>query len=353
LELARLCFKGAGLGTEFYVERPAELNGLLQFKPTPDTPAVAHLDRQLDLLKNEDIAKVVDFAKRFKHDVFGFVIHDQVEIARSFDTYMMALRELAGRLEKIKNSPCIYIEYAAGLSLDLFLRMAEAMADMHGMGYGVDIGHVGLWQARVTYATGHANQDVCALSPGHPQLPEVLEDVEAAARSAIKAVLHVIGVLAKTPRPVHFHLHDGHPLSELSPYGIFDHLSFFQKIDIPFPYKGQNYLLPMFGPKGLERIVAEAMRQLGTRRTSFTLEIHPTDAMLPLRKHAHLFNHWRDKTNAEKMNHWLSVLLENHHLVKKALGVHDLTNGEATPSYLREITREPEKISVSQAQKGT
>lgn len=319
LELARLRFKEAGLGTEFYVETPAQLHALLHFKPTPKTPAVAHLDRGLDLFSDAALSRVADFAQHFKHDVFGFVIHDQVKIATAFDSYIKALEALAGRLKKIGSSPCIYIEYAAGLSLDLFLRMCKAMAHIEGMGYGVDIGHVGLRQVKTAYAGRHPNQDICDLSPQHPQLPEVIEDVQTAVRSAVKAVIYVTGVLGKTKRPVHFHLHDGHPLSTLSPFGVSDHLSFSQKIDIPFPYKGSKHLDPMFGPKGLTWIIEEAMRQLGPKRVSFTLEIHPTDERLPIKKHARLFTHWKDKTNAEKMNHWLSVLLENQQLVKKAL----------------------------------
>ena len=53
LALARLRFKEAGLGTEYYAETPAQLDALLQFKPTPETPAVAHLDRGLDLFSGE------------------------------------------------------------------------------------------------------------------------------------------------------------------------------------------------------------------------------------------------------------------------------------------------------------
>jgi hypothetical protein len=43
------------------------------------------------------------------------------------------------------------------------------------------------------------------------------------------------------------------------------------------------------------------------------LEIHPTEGrFLPLGNTSHLFNHWQIKSNAEQMNYWLFVLLENH-----------------------------------------
>jgi len=40
---------------------------------------------------------------------------------------------------------------------------------------------------------------------------------------------------------------------------------------------------------------------------------------LPLGDAATLFSHWRDKTNAEKMNHWLAVLQANHRLLQAGI----------------------------------
>jgi len=74
----------------------------------------------------------------------------------------------------------------------------------------------------------------------------------------------------------------------------------------------------MFGPAGLARIVAKAIEAI--RDVSFTLEIHPTGERLLLGEDAApLFGHWRDKTNAEQMNHWLSVLARNHALLLEAI----------------------------------
>jgi hypothetical protein len=99
--------------------------------------------------------------------------------------------------------------------------------------------------------------------------------------------------------------------------GISDHLSFLDKIPIPFEYKGRKSLDPMFGPSGLMRIVTESLQLLGTDRASFSLEIHPTEGRLPLGDASYLFSHWKDKGNAERMNYWLSVLLRNHQLVSE------------------------------------
>jgi hypothetical protein len=75
----------------------------------------------------------------------------------------------------------------------------------------------------------------------------------------------------------------------------------------------------MFGPAGLTQIVATALQSTGDVPISFTLEIHPTAEQKFLGDAAPLFAHWRDQTNAERMNHWLSVLSENHDLLQKAL----------------------------------
>ena len=319
LALARRRFRDAGLGTEFYAETPAELDQLLHFRPTSKTLAVAHLGRGLNLFSDESHDHIVAFARRFKSQLFGLVIHDQIEISWSFDDYLKALIRLTNRLKKIDDSPWIFIEYAVGLHPELFIQLFEAMEGIVRIGCGFDIGHVGLWQTRAAYAANHPDEDVCALWPGHPELPKVIEDVQDAVDSAITAVVGVIQALSKIKTMVHFHLHDGHPLSTLSPFGISDHLSFFEKIDIPFNFKRKKHLNLMFGPKGLLHIVTEAMNQLGPERVSFSLEIHPTKGRLPLGEYGRLFDHWQDKTNAEKMNFWLSVLIENYHLVRKAL----------------------------------
>jgi hypothetical protein len=288
LHLARLRFEEAGLGTEFYAETLKEMDGLLPFKPTPETPAVIHLRRGMNLLEEASRDLIMGFATRYKDQVFGLVIHDQVEMATRWGDYLAALRDMAWRSGKIQGAPCIYIEYAVGLNLDVFINLFNAIRDMERVSSCIDIGHIGLWQARAIYA-----------------------------ESAPDAVAEVIQALSQLEKPLHFHLHDGHPVSHLGPFGISDHLSFLDKIPIPFAYKGKRYLEPMFGPLGLSRILNAAMERLGPDRVSFSLEIHPTEGRLPLNDASYLFNHWQDKTNGERMNHWLSVLCQNHELVSQ------------------------------------
>jgi hypothetical protein len=180
-------------------------------------------------------------------------------------------------------------------------------------------GHVGIWQARHFYSRNHPGEDVCSLSPDDRQLPDLLHDVQDAVRSALPTGLSLINALGRLGKPLHFHLHDAHPLSTFSPYGVSNHLSFLLRIPIPFAYEGKSSLGLMYGPTGLFEIISESIQMLGAGRLSYTLEIHDADGRLPLRDGANLFRHWRDKTNAERMNQWLWVLLENHQLLGLAM----------------------------------
>ncbi len=326
LELARLRFKEAGLGPEFYAETPQELDALLEFKPTPESPVMTHLGRGINLLEEESRDVVVDFVTRFRHRVLGFVVHDQIDVTTRLDDYVAALKKTARRFGKPQGRPWVFIEYAVGMKPDQFVSLSEAILDVEGVSCCVDIGHVGLWHARATYAVNHPGEDVCALAPDDPALPDVIEDVQSAVRSALEGVLDIIRALKTVKKPFHFHLHDGHPLSTSSPFGISDHMSFLDRIPIPFEYKTQRDLAPMYGPSGLSKIISESLTQLGPDRLSFSLEIHPTKERLPLHEVSFLFEHWKDKSNGERMNHWLETLLQNHKLLLEACekGLRDL-----------------------------
>jgi hypothetical protein len=315
LHLANLRFKETGLGTEFYAVTPVELDRLLKFKPKPETPAVAHLRRDINLFEEQGRNLIMDFATKFKDQIFGLVIHDQTEITTRFDNYVAALHEIELRSKKVLGNPYLFVEYAAGLEPDFFIEIFKAIQDLEHVSACIDIGHIGIWQVRFAYSRDHPGKDVCAITPYDPELPEVIKDVQKAVDSGLDAVLNVIQALGRLEKPLHFHLHDGHPLSTISPFGVSDHLSFLVEIPIPFEYKDKRSLDPMFGPSGLSRIVTESLQLLGPDRVSFTLEIHPTEGRLPLANASYLFNHWSDKTNAERMNYWLSILVQNHKLL--------------------------------------
>ena len=319
LGLARLRFKEAGLGTEFYAETPDKLDWLLRFKPTPETPAVAHLPREIDLFDDRSHRLILDFATRFKERILGLVIHDQIEIATRLDDYVAALEDLDRKLKNVERGPYLFVEYAVGLEPGLFLNLFESIRDLKRVSACVDIGHIGIWQVKAAYSRNHPEEDVCALTPHDQRLKDVMEDVESAVRSALPLVLRVIRALGKLKKPLHVHLHDGHPLWTFSPFGVSDHISFLNEIPIPFEYKGKRSLPLMFGRSGLTEILTKLLESFDPDCLSLTLEIHPDEGRLSLGDSSYLFDHWEDKTNAEKMNYWLSVLLQNHQYLLETL----------------------------------
>jgi hypothetical protein len=69
----------------------------------------------------------------------------------------------------------------------------------------------------------------------------------------------------------------------------------------------------------LSKIVRAALRTASAGFLTMTLEIHaPVPAeRRELGEYGHLFGHWRDRTNAEWMNHWVDILLRNHRLLRE------------------------------------
>jgi hypothetical protein len=318
LRLAGLRFRQAGLGTELYAGTPDELEFLWRFRPVPEDPAVVHLDRSINLLAEPGRALILDFARRFRGRVSGLVIHDQREMASRPDAYLDAAKNVASQLEKIPASPRLFIEYAAGLEPAQFIRFFELTRELAPISACIDVGHVGIWQLRSFYARNHFNEDVCSLYPDDPRIPDRLAAIDAAVRSSLPVTLSLIEALSSLGKPLHFHLHDGHPLAKLSRYGVSDHLSFLTRIPIPFEHDNKWSLDPMYGLPGLFRIISKAQELMDPASLSFTLEIHPVEGRLPLRDAAFLFEHWRDTANAERMNYWLAVLLDNHRLLLAA-----------------------------------
>lgn len=318
LRLASLRYKEAGIGVEVYAEDQAELDRLLPLRPFQDEQALVHLRREIDLFKESDRKEVIAIAEHNKDEVFGLVIHDQPEIPDRFDEYLEVLDEVEKGLKKAGSGPYVFIEYAVGLQFKTFVRLFDAIKEMERISACVDIGHIGIRQAQEAYYRKHPGIDICGLKPDDPALPSLIGEVEAAVSSSLGAVVGIVGELALPGKPLHFHLHDGHPLSVSSPFGVSDHLSFLDEIPIPFEYKGKRSLPPMFGPRGLSRIVEEALKHLGSDRISFNLEIHPPGGRLALGHMSYLFGHRIDKTDAERMNCWLSVILETHRLLLKA-----------------------------------
>ena len=311
LELARLRFGQSGLAAETYADSPSRLEWVLGFVAPHATLPVVHLSREVDLLTERGREIVEDFAARFAGRIWGMVVHDKSEMAARTDELVMRMQELGSRLH---GGPYLFLEYAAGLEPAWFAELGEKLRDVERVSLCIDVGHVGIRAARHSFSRTHPDLDLAALTPDDPRLPELVDEVQSATESALPTVLELIRTLGRTGKPLHFHLHDGHPLIP----GLSDHFSFLTQIPIPFLHDGRTSLPSMFGPSGLADLVRTAIDACGTQQLSLTLEIHQADGRLPLGDAADLFRHWRDTTNAERMNHWLSVLSQNAMLVTAA-----------------------------------
>ncbi len=311
LRLARLRFSQAGLAAETYADTPQQLERILPFVPPHPQPPALHMSRGINLLHERDRAVVEEFGTHFAGRVFGLVVHDKADMGTQTGSLVTALRELDSRLVRQPGAPYVFLEYAAGLEPGWFVEVAEKLQDAERISCCIDVGHVGIRQACASFARSHPGLDLRSFRPADPRLPELAGEVQGAVASALADVLEMTRALGRLGKHLHFHLHDGHPLVP----GLADHFSFLTRLPIPFSYAGRQSLNMLYGPTGLAAIVATAVRACGLDRLSFTLEIHQVEGRLPLEDAAGLFAHWRDTTNAERMNHWLAVLAQNAMLV--------------------------------------
>jgi len=311
LKLAGLRFAQMGAAAEVYADSPDQLEYVLQFVPSHARLPIVHLSRRVNVLHGPDRAVVREFADRFAGRVAGLVVHDKREMAGNTDRLLAAMRELNAHLCQRPDSPLVFLEYAAGLDRGWFIEVAERLQAAERVSCCIDVGHIGLRQATARFERRHPGLDLKKLSPMDERLPGLIADVQDAVGSALPHVLEVIGSLGRLGKHVHFHLHDGHPLIP----GLRDHFSFLTRLPIPFSYEGRRSLSTMYGPSGLASIVSTATAACAPQGVSFTFEIHQVEGRLPLGDAAWLFPHWQDTTNAERMNHWLSVLSENALLI--------------------------------------
>ena len=314
LRLAGLRFAQMGAAAEVYADTPDQLEYVLRFVPQAGRLPVVHLNRGVNVLHERSRAVVAEFAGRFAGRVSGLVVHDQREMAAQTDRLVTLMRELDGRLCQRPDGPVLFLEYAAGHDPGWFVDVAELLRDAERVSCCVDVGHIGVRQATAAFWHRHPGLGLGHLSPTDGRLPDLVADVQDAVRSSLPTVLDVTRSLGQIGKPVHFHLHDGHPLVP----GLSDHFSFLTRLPIPFSYQGRQSLSTMYGPAGLAAIVSAAVEAC-PRGTSLTAEVHQAEGRLPLGDAAWLFPHWRDVTNAERMNYWLSVLSENVLLISQGV----------------------------------
>ena len=315
LELARLRFAQMGVAAEVYADTPEELEHLLRFVPPHPYRPVVHLNRGVNVLNAPSRAVVGEFADRFAGRIAGLVVHDKYEMGEQTDRLLSVMRELDARLSERPGGPLVFLEYAAGLEPGWFVEVAERLRDAERVSCCIDVGHLGVRQASARFGRSHPGLSLGSLSPEDGRLADLVADVQEAVGSAVQDVLDVIRSIGSVGKHVHFHLHDGHPLIP----GLPDHFTFLTRLPVPFSYQGRRSLSMMYGPGGLAAIVSAATGACRPEAVSFTLEIHQVEGRLPLADASRLFARWRDVTNAERMNYWLSVLGENALLVSQRL----------------------------------
>ncbi len=312
LGLARMRFRQAGMGAELYAETPRELDRLVSFVPESAVLPTVHLNRRTNVLMSDDRELVTRFQRRFAGRIAGFVVHDRPAMALDLEVTAEALREL-GSANGRGPVPTLFLEFANGLTPEQFLGVAEMITDVEHASMCLDVGHLGIRQARSEIGRRLGTRGAPALFD--PDLALNVETVTDAIDSALDAVIGLIDSMGTIDKSVHFHLHDGHPLTS----GLADHLGFLSRVPIPFPFRGRCSLPQLYGPGGLSAILGHAQQMRA--QPSYTLEIHQVEGRLPLRDAAPMFAHWVDLTNAERMNYWLAVLAENHVLATELLRV--------------------------------
>jgi hypothetical protein len=315
LELAGFRFAQMGLAAEVYADTPGELDHVLRFVPPHLYLPAVHLNRGVNVLEESGRAVVGEFASRFAGRISGLVVHDKHEMGQQTDRLLKVMRQLDARLREQADGPLVFLEYAAGLDPEWFAEVAERLRDVERVSCCIDVGHVGIRQASARFRRSHPGLSLGDLNPQDGRLPDLVADVQDSIDSAARDVLDLIRVIGSVGKHVHFHLHDGHPLIR----GLSDHFTFLTRLPIPFSYHGRRSLSMLYGPGGLASIVSTATEACRPQAMSFTLEIHQVEGRLPLADASWLFSRWRDTTNAERMNYWLSVLGENALLISECL----------------------------------
>lgn len=314
LKLAQLRFAESGMATELYADTPEQLEYELWFLPPHPALPVVHLNREVNPLHEDGQSLIEAFIRQFRGRVLGLVIHDRAEMASQIPEVASAMHR-ATAAGRHPGDPIIFLEYAAGMEPESFVELARQMAKINNASVCIDIGHIGIRESRRLLGGMRPELDLETLRQEGGHAPELLYDVRKATRSALEVVIDMIRSVGKLEKPLHFHLHDGHPLIP----GLGDHFSFLNRLPVPFAWEGRYSLELMYGLRGLTQVLATIARTSPPDRTSITLEIHQSEGCLPLGNATGLFANWEDLTNAERMNYWLSVLTDNYTIANTIL----------------------------------
>ncbi len=308
--LASARFAEGGIGAEIHPSSPETYIYNRSFLDD-GVYCTAHLPRNIDLADLSAIDVLEGYSLLDPVLINGMVVHDSFMLSGSMPEVLPRLELLDENLSSV-----LFVEYAAGLGFETFYEIASSVAGMKNIGICIDVSHIAIQACRIEFSRSNQNVDICSLKPSDPSYAKYFEDIEAAVANARVFVFDYLERLCKLDLPLHFHLHDGHPSSTFSPYGVCDHLSFLHTIPIPFSHNGRTSVDCFYGVAGLEKICNIINANCDRTRTSLMLEIHPQPGTRALGKYSELFSHWNDLHNAEQMNYWLDILLDNAALLR-------------------------------------
>ncbi len=307
LYLGKDRYQRAGMGVEIHPGTPEHLGQILKF--TPDTGrSTAHLPYSV-VLDHDDTDRVRDFVLTGGSQIAGYVLHDTLFYVDNFAAGIELIKRLSGKLEG-HSEGVVYIEYAACLPFELFYKLVEAVTGLPNIGICLDVGHIGINATMLELREINQNFADEDLKPGPAMTLERYNTIAGAAQRGREFAINYVESICKHEIPIHFHLHDGHPLSTFSPYGVCDHLPFFWEIPTLLPNIGA--IGGLYGVSGLKRILEIALRRINVSKTSFTLEIHPQKGFKVLEdEYLNHFANWADLTNARAMNYWIDLVIQN------------------------------------------
>ena len=307
LKLAKRRFEALGLAPEIYVESPEQIEAISEFLPSSE-PVMVHLPRWYNPQVSEHRDFFQNMLMRSDERIYGFVGHDAHDVEQAPEKVLEAFQEVQRMMTSMKSEKQFFYEYAVGVCPNAYAELFERAKCFSHISPCIDVGHVGIRMVRDHFSRHHCGENVCQMRPWDEGLEGRWQDINNSVNQGKSHVLGLIERLGRIDKPLHFHLHDGHPLSPLSPYGVSDHLHFEQRIDLPFKVDGHFSTGTMFGRQGLEEIVLSIRDHVVTERCTVTLEYHDREERQPLGGDRDLFSHWRDTCNAEKMAYWCSLM---------------------------------------------
>ncbi len=302
----------AGFGVELHPGTPEHMKEILKFVPAGSS-STAHLPYSV-VLDHDDTDRICDFVAEGGDIIGGYVMHDSAYYRENSEHGVELISKLSNKLDG-KTNGVVFLEYAAGLPFDLYYSIAEKITSLPNIGICIDIGHISIKAIAEELSKVLPEQDQRALRPGGDLTYDKYKLVAQAVHDGRGKALKLIESLAKIANFVHFHLHDGHPLSTFSPYGVRDHIPFFW--EIPTQLREVGAVGGLYGVTGLRRVLQIAIANISVEKLSLTLEIHPQPGQKDIAaENMEYFAEWRDLTNAKAMNFWMDLVIQNCLIVR-------------------------------------